>query len=380
MARATSCFFARLPGEYALKHITKANIRKLTMLTGDPSGLEGEYDFMTYGDCTNIYGKFRGLKGDVSKLRGDVSNIRGYCTGVDIDCTGLSGDIQKIYKIKLEEERFKKNGVFLNKHRFLTNAENEKLWDVWLKIANSTIGMTDEEYKLIQKPVKNKPPFDVDVWGRHYEVDENGDVICFSINPADILLLRTNQEQQTCWSIYDKKNGRLRMRLLLARASINPTVGVCFRIKSIDKFNIFNGLSFKYYKHQDGTYFQYNNNGLQPFGNVNIDVTKWFERENGCIEPFVVGHDSVCSLGHDGQNEMTFYERFIKKDFALWRDKMYELPEGTVHVLSNFNGVICLDIDFNILFKSECFSKEFADKQIKCLQDRLATGVFNEEV
>ena len=349
-------------------------------MTGDPTGLEGEYMYRTYGDCTRIFGHFGGIYGDVSGLEGDITHIKGYCTGVKMCVTGLSGDIQKIYKTKLEEERFRKSGLYLKKNKFLTNEDNEKLWDVWLKIANCTTGMAKEEYDLIFRPIKNRPPFKVDIWGRHYVPDQNGDIICFSINPADILFLRTNQELQTCWSIYDKKNHNLRMRLLLARACINPTVGVCFRIKSIDKFNIFNGLSFKYYKHQDGTFFQYNEKGLFPFGDVRIDITQWFNHLENEIEPYVVGHDSYRAIGHDGQRQLMFYEKYIKKDFTLWHERGLDLPDDCEYVLSNFEGVVFLDKDFNILFKTDQLDLPFVQKHIECLKERIDTGVFDEKV
>ena len=380
MARQDSSFFmVKLPGESKLLHITKQNIRKLTMLRGDPIGLMGTYDFKYYGDCSNIYGRVRGLVGDISKLRGDVSNVSGYCTGCELDCTNLSGDVQNLYRIKIEEERFKKGGLFLNKHKFLTNEDNERLWDVWLKIANSTIGMTNEEYALIDKPIKNKPPFPVDVWGRHYVADQNGEIVCFSINPVDILLLRTNQEIQTCWSIYDKHNRNVRMRLLLARACINPTVGVCFRIKFVDKFNIFNGLPFKYYKHTQGTFFQYNSEKLYPFGDERLDVSKWFKRGEGSIAPYVVGHDGQQTLGHGDQKFLTFYEKYIKRDFALWKEKNYTLPDNCEHVLSNFEGCIFLDKDLNVIWADQ-FANDFVAKQVQCLKERMETGVFDEKV
>ena len=384
MAKQKSEFFVKLPGERTLLHVTKHNITKLTLLKGDPSGLIGNYEFKCYGDCTNIYGRIYDLRGDISKLSGDVSNVYGYATGCELDCTGLIGDVQILYLQKVAEEAFKKNGIYLNKHRFLTNEENEELWQVWQKIANSTIGLKKEEYKLIKNPVKNKPPFEVDKWGRHYIADSDGNIICFSINPADILLLRTNQESQTCWSIYDKNNGGLRMRLLLARACINPTVGVCFKIKYIDKFNIFPGLSFKYYKHSLGTFFQYDEGGLLPFGNVGINVGTWFnkyDRYEKTIEPLVVGHDGIHTLGHGDQNKLTFYEKFIKEDFSLWKEHSYVKPEGCEHILSNFLGSIFLDGDFNVITKTYNFTDAFVKRHIKCLKDRIDSGVFyNEEV
>lgn len=373
-------FITRLPGESDYLFVNKHNITRLTMLWGDPTGLVGEYDWNTYGDCTNIVGRLSGLKGDVSKLKGDVTNVKGYCTGVELDCTGLVGDVRTIYRLKIEEERFKNGGLYLNKHRFLTNEENERLWDIWLKIANCTIGMDKKEYDLISKPIKNIPPFPVDRWGRYYVADTDGDIVCFSINPADILLLRTNQEIQTCWSIYDKNNGPLRMRLLLARACINPTVGVCFKIKSVEKFNIFNKLPFKYYKHKDGTFFQYNDKGIYRFGNAYIDTSKWFADLDCSPKPYVVGHDGVNALGHAGQKALMFYEKYIKKDFALWNEQRYALPENCEHVLSNFDGVVFLDKDFNILFKTDRLDLPFVNKQIECLKDRIETGVFNEEI
>ncbi len=376
--KRNSRFFVKLPGETKILHINKHNIRKLTMLTGDPDGLYGEYFFKYYGDCTNIYGHIGDLRGDISKLKGDVTNVFGYCTGCELDCTGLRGDIQTLYRQKLEEEKFKKNGLYLSRHRFLTNEENETLWQVWLKIANSTLGLKKDEYKLIKNPVKNKPPFPVDKWGRHYEVDQCGNVVCFSINPADILLLRTNQEVQTCWSIYDKNNAQLRMRLLLARACINPTVGVCFVIKYIDKFNIFPGLPFKYYKHSQGTFFQYDEGGLLPFGNTGLNVDRWFNKYNyydKTIEPLVVGHDGRCNLGHGGQTKLMFYERYIKDDFALWKENSYVKPDGTEHIISNFNGTIFLDKDFNVISKTYGFSDAFIKRQIKCLRDRITEGI-----
>ena len=373
-------FFVRLPGEQTLLHINKHNISRLTMLKGDPAGLRGEYLFTCYGDCTNITGHLGRLKGDVSKLRGDISRVHGYCTGVDLDCTGLEGDVETLYRLRLEEEKFKKGGLFLSKHRFLTNEENERLWEVWVKIASCTIGMGEPEYLMIARPIKNRPPFPVDVWGRHYVADEDGSIVCFSINPADILLLRTNQEIQTCWSIYDKQNAKLRMRLLLARACTNPTVGVCFRIKQIDKFNIFKGLPFKYYKHQDGTFFQYNENGLLPFGYVRIDVGRWFKKVQDPIGPYVVGHDAPRAVGHDSQKRLMFYEKYIKDDFSLWKEHGCKLPEGCAHVLSNFEGVVFLDSNFNVLSVSGELDPGFVSKQIECLKRRIKSGVYDEKV
>lgn len=380
MAKEKTKFFARLPGENKNLHVNKRNIRNLTLLWGDPAGLVGVYNGRYYGDCTNIYGCPDNLLGDVSKLRGDVSNVRGYCTGVELDCTGLYGDVQNILKMRKAEEEMKKHGIFLNRRSFLTNEENEKLWDVWLKLANSTIGMEPEEYKLIEHPIKNKPPFPVDVWGRHYVVDKEGDIVCFSVNPADILLLRTNQEIQTCWSVYDKNNGRGRMRLLLARACINPTVGVCFKIKTVEKFNIFTRLPFRYYKHSGGTFFQYTNEGLQPFGRQETDVTQWFKKTSAYIQPYVVGHDGNNSLGHKGQDNLMFYEKFIKDDFSLWKEKRYDKPEGTEHILANFDGVVFLDGDFKVLKKSDGLADDFVEKQIACLRKRIDTGVFDEKI
>lgn len=363
------------PCEKKPRIIRNHNLTKLTMLRGDCSAICGKYTHNIYGDCSNICGNISNLLGDVSGLSGDVTRLSGVCTGIKCNCDLLErGNIVSSYKKWVAQQELIKYPLFCSKTRFLTEEDNERLWEVWLKLANSTIGLTDSEYSSIRNPMKNKPPFPVDKWGRCY-IREEDSVVVFSINPVDIFLLRTNQEQQTCWSIYDKTNGNLRMRLLLALNSINPTVGVCFRIKYIDKFNIFTKLPFKYYKHKDGTFFQYNEKGVRGFGDIRIDLAKYYPDTGEFIEPKIYGHDGN-NCGHGRQSSLIFYEKYIKEDFSLVRAQK---PEGCEHVLANFDGWVFLDKNLDII-DSKYLCDSDVKKWVDCLRRKIEVGCFDEKV
>lgn len=362
---------------FGVRLLNKNNLRRYTNLTGDCTGVVGSYDGRIYGDCTNITGSIYGLYGDVSGLSGDVTKVTGCCTGIVMDCTGMSGDIILAYNRKKFLEKFEKDGIFCSRQRFLTEEDNIKLWDVWKKLAYSTIGLTGEEYDNIEYPVKNKTPFPVDKWGRCYMPSEDG-IRVFSINPVDIMLLRTNQEIQSCWSLYDKANGHLGMRLLIALNAINPTVGCTFIIKKIDKFNIFNGLSFRYYKHDKGTFFQYNENGIVPFGQTYCDLTPFVPVVRDSIYPSIYGHDGYNNLGHARQGNILFYEKFIKKDFSYAKD--VDVEEGQ-HLLSNYNGYVLLNSDFEIIKNTlDDWDKDYLDDCIKSFKILHARGVYDEKI
>ena len=301
-------------------------------------------------DCLKIYGSH--LWGDAQKIYGDVSHISGEIhPDLSGDVSGLSGDITNVYgdvtdvKFNFGIKKRQKpidiinllNPDFLKNFTLLSNEENQKVMLVWNTLSHHTIGVTDEERALFDHPVKCKPPFSLDKWGRHYELDKSGDYLwVFSINPADIMFAKDVNKCSTCFCINSNACGggkwEAGMRCLIALNSVNPNLGVAFKIKhnSIKKMNQFEKIKFKWYEPEEATFFQYTSDEVYIWCTWELDDLKLPFKTckeydlRGLIMP-IYGHDGI-NVGHDRQKKLAYLETFIKDGYKWYRGKDNDFP------------------------------------------------------
>lgn len=299
-----------------------------------------------YGNASNIYGRISGitgeihpdLYGDISGITGDITNLYGNTTGIELH---IGERLKKPTHINtlLEPD-------FIKHYHLLSNEENQTLLKVWNVLCHHTIGVTDEERALFDNPVKCKPPFAVDRWGRHYVEDKSKEYVwVYSINPADITFAKDVNKCSTCfcWNSGSSR-WRLGMRCLIALDSVNPNLGVIFKIKkdSVKKMNQFDKIKFKWYEPEQATFFQYNSKGIYiwnryEFGNNHQHPCMLWS----CEDLFkkiqkIYGHDGI-NCDHDRQKELAYLETFIKSGYRWYRgeDKSFPLTNNTQDFTKN---------------------------------------------
>lgn len=294
--------------------------------------LRGDAQNIT-GDASNICGDINsGLYGDVSKLRGNITNVIGNATGVkfDIDAYRLARRLDDEF-INLDDIICQVDCSPVSKYRTLTYKENAILMKAWRALCYHTIGLEQDVYVKFDKPVKVKPPFPVDKWGRFYKED-NGTLYVYSVNPADIMLAKDVNKCATCFCL---NSGRgkwiLGMRCLIAEASVNPNLGVVLKFRKQEitkKLNQFKGIKFRWFDPDEASFFQY----------TSKNATCFYSSENArllpCFNGNIAREDIVPIWGHDGirkpqdarQKNLAYLETFIKPEYAWYDGYHKEFP------------------------------------------------------
>lgn len=299
---------------------------KLMELTGDAKNITGNAEF--------IYGKIpEFLYGDVSSLSGDITFVCGDATGVElnIDLYRRRAMIKRDAVINLDEMKSCKVPALSNKYKTLTYKENAILMKAWRTFCYHTIGLPSDVYDKFDNPVKVKPPFPVDKWGRYYE--ELGDTMrIYSVNPADIMFAKDVNKCSTCFCLNSgHERWKLGMRCLIAEATVNPNLGVVLEFRKKDmtkKLNQFKGVKFRWFDPDEAKLFQYtskharcfcfsNNNNLLPCFDGNI------ARKD--IVP-IWGHDGICDDQYKHQEKFAYLETFIKPEYAWYDGTNKEFP------------------------------------------------------
>lgn len=312
---------------------------RTTTLIGDAKNITG--------NAKNIYGKIPELLyGDVSGLSGDITFVSGDATGVelDIDLYRKRAMVKQDAVINLDEMKAGTVPTLSNKYKTLSYKDNTILMKAWRTFCYHTIGLPSDVYDKFDNPVKVKPPFPVDKWGRYYE--ELGDTMrIYSVNPADIMLAKDVNKCATCFCL-NSGNERWTsgMRCLIAEASVNPNLGVVLEFRKKDmtkKLNQFKGVKFRWFDPDKASFFQYtsrhagcfwpyDNRGLLPCFDGDIS------RED--IVP-IYGHDGICDDQYKHQRNLAYLETFIKPDYAWYDGDNPEFP-----LVNNYQNFYELEI------------------------------------
>lgn len=323
--------------------------------------VQGTVSKFLYGDITGVFGVINdGLVGDISGITGCVTNIVGDCTGITMH---ISKQVDCVTNIKALGER-----PLTGKRTLLSNEDSAKAFNAYRKLAHCTLGLTEEERNMIDVPHKQKPPFQIDRWGRYY-VEEDGCTWVYSINPADIMFLKEIGPLNSCFCMTTQSaNGRwdYGMRCLMALNCTNPCLACVFKISNDEptrKMRMFNGLNFTWFKPIDGGFMQYNGNGEgHSWSPEDIDVCGMFSHLNdiSTIQK-IHGHDGY-NLGHDRQKKMAYLEIFIDKmhSWVQDRDERYDLPNK----ITNNEWDICYDENWNEISKTKEIWARFPDEEI----------------
>lgn len=323
---------------FGKKYYGKRTISELkkVSIVGDKN-IWGELTFASdgcvlRGDASNICGDVSKISGEIHpKLYGDVSGLVGNITRLTGDATGIKLNIVFVLDKETDISSLLDGENVVEKFKLISNEDNKTLMKVWNCLAHQTIGVLSSERKLFDNPVKNKPPFTVDKWGRHYFKYEKDTLLVFSINPADIMFAKDVNKCSTCFCL-NSGNSRweLGMRCLIALDSINPNLGVAFVIKqdSIKKMNQFNGIKFKWYEPELAGFFQYTNEGITPFykydriwKNCKVPI---IDIKASDIKP-IFGHDGM-NIGHNRQKKLAYLETFIKDGYRWYRGEDKSFP------------------------------------------------------
>lgn len=301
--------------------------------------LSGYISDRAYGCITGIFGVINeGLIGDLTGITGDVTNIYG-------DCTGITIHIGRRIPIKTHIKSLLLNVIPFDQ-KLLSNEESQQAWNAYRRLAHCTLGLSDEERALIDQPVKAKPPFKLDKWGRFY-YNENGHVWVYSVNPSDIAFLKEIGKLNTCFCFTSYgHNGRWcsGMRALMALNCCNPNLGCIFKLAKdgVKKMNMFKDLKFKWFNVTEGTLFQYDKDGNVFWGYDHIpDPANVFGKERLKDVPPIHGHDSK-NCGHNRQYENGYLEVHIN-DNDSWRGGLKPAP----NIIGNQRWAVILDKNFN---------------------------------
>lgn len=289
----------------------------------------GNFEYALRGDARNIMGDISNIKGvihpelsgDVSGLVGDITNLTGCATGKNVVLNkklNVPTNIDSLLENHLDKE-----------FKLLSNQDNIILMKVWNTLAHHTIGVTESERNLFDNPVKVKPMFPVDKWGRYYTRYNDDYIVVYSVNPADIMLAKDVNKCSTCFCL-NSGTGHwdLGMRCLISLNCINPNLGVAFLIKkdSIKTLNQFNGIKFKWYDPEDASFFQYDSKDIYFWYDARIFnkfTDNWFPDD----AKLIYGHDGR-NKGHDRQKELAYLETFIK-DAYRWNKDDKDFPLTT---------------------------------------------------
>jgi len=321
--------------KYGVKTISE--LKKIALIGTDNIWGEitlGQNSAFLIGDAKNIWGDISDINGAIHpNLRGDVSGLKGCITNLYGDATGVKLILNEILREPTSIQSLVEDAYCINGFKLLSNEDNKTLMKVWNCLAHHTIGLKESERKMLDSPVKKKPPFTIDKWGRHYyKSDKPNRVIVVSINPADIMFAKDVNNCSTCFCL-NSGNSRweLGMRCLIALDSVNPTFGVAFEINkdSIKKMNQFNGIKFKWYEPERAEFFQYNGEGIKPFYRYSglwngVKNKLSFLDNNDGIEP-IHGHDGF-NKGHSRQKTLAYLETFIKDGYRWYRGDNKDFP------------------------------------------------------
>lgn len=285
------------------------------------------------GDVSNIRGDINpGLYGDVSKLRGNITNVIGNATGVelDIDAYRLARRLNDGV-INLDDIIIQVDCSSVSKYRTLTYKENAILMKAWRTLCYHTIGLEQDVYDKFDKPVKVKPPFPVDKWGRFYKEDD-GTLYVYSVNPADIMLAKDVNKCATCFCLNSgREKWGLGMRCLIAETSVNPNLGVVLKFRKQEitkKLNQFKGIKFRWFDPDEASFFQYTSKNATCFySGANRNLLPCFNGNiaRGDIVP-IWGHDGFCKPQAARQKELAYLETFIKPEYAWYDGHHKEFP------------------------------------------------------
>ena len=286
------------------------------------------------GNAENIYGQIpEFLYGDVSNLSGDITFVCGDATGVElnIDLYRRRAMITRDAVINLDEMKSCKVPELSNKYKTLTYKDNTILMKAWKTFCYHTIGLEQDVYDKFDNPVKVKPPFPVDKWGRFYE--ELGDTMhIYSVNPADIMLAKDVNKCATCFCL---NSGRERwtagMRCLIAEATVNPNLGVVLEFRKKDmtkKLNQFKGVKFRWFDPDSASFFQYTSKHAGCF--CSYDNSNLLPCFDGVISSETVvpihGHDGIYKPQGKRQNKLAYLETFIKPEYAWYDGENKDFP------------------------------------------------------
>lgn len=286
------------------------------------------------GDVENIHGKIPDtLYGDVSGLSGDISYVSGDATGVElnIDLYRKRKIMRSNVVINLDEINTRKTPALSNKYKTLSYKDNTILMKAWRTFCYHTIGLEQDVYDKFDSPVKVKPPFPVDKWGRHYE--ESGDTMrIYSVNPADIMLAKDVNKCATCFCL---NSGTSRwgpgMRCLIAEATVNPNLGVVLEFRKQDmtkKLNQFKGVKFRWFDPDSASFFQYTSQHADCFYSYeNHGLLPCFDGVVGFgnVVP-IYGHDGICKNQYERQKKLAYLETFIKPEYKWYNGDNPEFP------------------------------------------------------
>lgn len=324
------------------------NFHDETVIISTSSLLNG-----TISEC--LYGDISGVIGTISdELTGDISGITGNVTNVYGDCTGIVFNIKRRVEKRTHIKALIKTPLS-GKLRLLSNEDSEKSFNAYRKLAHCTLGLTPDERKAINTPIKIKPPFNIDKWGRHY-TEKDRFTWVYSINPADIMFLKEIGPLNSCFCITSQSaDGRWHsaMRTLMALNCTNPSLACVFKISNeepVRRMRMFKNLDFMWFKPIEGGFFQYNEKGQgkpwSSFGN-SFDVDCHFAvlEDSTTIVP-IHGHDGI-NVGHNRQKEMAYLELFIKDEHSWVQDK--DWIEKSANIITNNHWDICYDENWNEL-------------------------------
>ena len=312
-----------------------------------PMVLVGTHFLVSGKVSPRLHGDISGVIGEINEgLYGDITGITGYVTNLYGDCTGITLRIKEPLTEKTHIKSLLENRLN-GKITLLSNEESLKQWNCYRKIAHCTLGLSDAERELIDKPIKVNPPFPVDKWGRYFTHDKDGDLWCYSINPADIAFLKEIGPLNSCFSFNTySEHGRwdLGMRCLMALACINPNLGCVFKISSNStrKMNMFDKISFKWFKPVSGGYYQYTSDGRARLWFGAKDAAGLFKEE------YLTEKDVIPIYGHDGislpqrpkQSTMAYLEEFITSG-QTWSSE-----KTSPNRIVNNNWDVCFDKDW----------------------------------
>ena len=286
------------------------------------------------GNAENIYGEIPELLyGDVSSLVGDITFVCGDATGVElnIDLYRKRAMIMHDAVINLDEMKSVKVPALSNKYKTLSYKDNTILMKAWRTFCYHTIGLPSDVYDKFDNPVKVKPPFQVDKWGRYYEELENVMRI-YSVNPADIMFAKDVNKCSTCFCLNSgTERWTAGMRCLIAEATVNPNLGVVLEFHKKDmtkKLNQFKGVKFRWFDPDRASFFQYTSKHAGCFCSYdNTNLLPCFDGASGSsnVVP-IYGHDGICDDQYSHQKKFAYLETFIKPEYAWYDGTNKEFP------------------------------------------------------
>lgn len=328
--------------------------------------LSGKVSPMLSGDITNIYGIIN------ENLTGDVSGISGCITNITGNCTGIVCEIQSSPDVPTNIKTYIKNCI-TSTTTLLSNEQSEQAFNAYRKLAHCTLGLTEDERNAIDSPSKVMPPFQIDRWGRYY-YEKGDEIYVYSINPSDIMFLKELGPLNSCFCMTTQSAGgrySLGMRCLMALNCTNPNLACVFTLNKrepIRRMRMFKDLDFKWFKPQDGCFFQYDKHGNGSSWSRNkLDPAGFFQcnSEPKNIKP-IEGHDGI-NNGHSRQKRLAYLELFIQKEHS-WvgnRDENFDKPNK----ITNNEWDICYDDEWVEQDRSSEYYSRIPDNINELIED-----------